>query len=81
MPLTHLALEGAIETPEQFGLRRIHYAAKSFVAESATPSRSDFLRAAGINPQRKIPGMIMDATDGALAEISYAAENPRPPLF
>ena len=60
MPLTRLALQGVVETPEQFGLRRIQYVAKSFVAENAIPSRSDFLRAAGINPQRQISGMITD---------------------
>jgi len=76
MPLTRLALQGIVETPEQFGLRRIHYVAKIFIAENATPSRSDFLRAAGINPQRRISRMIMDATDGALAQISCAVEHP-----
>ena len=81
MPLTRLALKGVVETPEQFSLRRTHYVAKSFVAENATPPRSDLLRAAGINPQRKISGIIMDATDGVLAEISCSAENLPTPRF
>lgn len=81
MPLTRLALQGVVETPEQFGLRRIHYVTKRLVAENAAPSRSDFLRAAGINPQRQISGMIMDAIDGALAHICCAVENPPRPLF
>jgi hypothetical protein len=79
MPLTRVALKGVLETSEQFALRRIHYVAKSFVAENAPPSRSDLLRAAGINAQRKISGIVMDATDGALPEISCSVENPPTP--
>jgi len=81
MPLTRLALQGVVENPEQFCLRRIHYVAKSFVAENMIPSRSEFLRAAGINPERKVSGLIMDATEGALAQISCAVENSPPPRF
>jgi hypothetical protein len=81
MPLTRLALKGVVETSEQFGLRRIHYVAKSFVVENGTPSRSDFLRAAGINSQRKISRIMMDAMDCALAGIRCAAENPPTPRF
>lgn len=67
MPLTRLVLQGVIETPEQFCLRRIHYVAQRFVADHTTPSRSDFLRAAGINPQRKSSESLLAATDAALA--------------
>ena len=74
-PLTRLALQDVIETREQFTLRRIHYVAKCFAADSTAPSRSDFLRAAGINPQRKMTESIMGAIHGALAGISCAAEN------
>lgn len=71
MPLTRLVLQGVIETPEQFCLRRIHYVAQRFVADHTTPSRSDFLRAAGINPQRKSSESILAATDAALASTQF----------
>ena len=67
MPLTRLVLQGIVETAEQFCLRRIQYVAQRFIADHTAPSRSDFLRAAGINPQRKNSESIMAATDAALA--------------
>jgi len=75
MPLTRLALHDVVETLDQFGLRRIHYVAKRFVAEGVTPTRADFLRAAGINTQRVVSGIITDAIDGALAQIRTNIEN------
>ena len=67
MPLTRLVLQGIVETAEQFCLRRIQYVAQRFIADHTAPSRSDFLRAAGINPQRKNSESIMAAIDAALA--------------
>ena len=72
MPLTRLALHDVVETSEQFSLRRIHYVAQRFVAEGVTPTRADFLRAAGFNTQRVVSGLIMDAIAGALAQIRNA---------
>ncbi len=68
-PLTSLALQEVVETPETFALRRIQWFVHKCQQERSQPKRKEFIRSVNIDHVLHIPS-IMHAFDEAMDALS-----------
>lgn len=68
MPNAATLIKHLIETHEEFALRRVEWIAKHYMQEGSYPSKSEFIKRAGLSPAIQTPS-VMIALENVLREL------------